>query len=345
MEIFNKILLQKEKSFEDLEKKGAKYVKNNYLEKNSIISSLFKEALSQKGLEKSKLGVLINDWRKELSEKVLNSEIKGKETDGWINDYSVTAFEGKKINLGSIHPITKIINEIYDFFSYLGYEVIESSEIENEENNFDKLNMPADHPARGMHDTFYLENDNLLLRTHTSNTQIRVMRENPNKDLRVVSSGKVYRRDEDDATHTHQFTQLEVFSIGKGISFSNLKGTIESFLEKIFGRNHPIRFRPSYFPFTEPSVEVDAKCVNCSSNKTIKDCKVCKGTGWVEILGAGLIHDKVLENCGFDSKKFTGFAFGLGIERLLMIQHGIEDIRNFYLNDSRFLSQFKKFNI
>ncbi|CAG8507134.1 7577_t:CDS:2 [Ambispora gerdemannii] len=171
--------------------------------------------------------------------------------------------------------------------------------------------MPPEHPARDMHDNFYLDT-NLLLRTHTSNTQIRIMENNPNQELKVITAGKVYRRDEDDATHTHQFTQVEGFVVGRDISFSHLKGTLELVLQELFGADHPIRFRPSYFPFTEPSVEVDAQCIPCRGQ------------------GAGLIHPQVLKNCGFDSQKFTGLAFGLGVERLLMIKYGVEDIRHFY---------------
>ncbi|CAH1755789.1 23662_t:CDS:2 [Entrophospora sp. SA101] len=189
---------------------------------------------------------------------------------------------------------------------------ITDPEVETEERNFNKLNMPPHHPARDMQDTFYL-NNNLLLRTHTSNTQVRAMEDNPNQELKVIAAGKVYRRDEDDATHTHQFTQLEGFMIGRNISFSHLKSTLKLVLKELFGENHPIRFRPSYFPFTEP----------------------------IEILGAGLIHPQVLKNCGFEEQKFTGFAFGLGVERLLMIKYGVEDIRHFHLNDIRFLRQFR----
>jgi len=182
--------------------------------------------------------------------------------------------EGKKIPLGNLHPLTQIIQRIYDIFLHLGYQIAESSEIETEGYNFNKLNMPPEHSARDMHDTFYL-NANLLLRTHTSNTQIRVMENNPNQELKVITAGKVYRRDEDDATHTHQFTQIEGFVVGQDISFSHLKGTLEIILKKLFGKNHPVRFRPSYFPFTEPSVEVDAQCIQCQG----KGCNICKKTG------------------------------------------------------------------
>jgi len=182
--------------------------------------------------------------------------------------------EGKKITLGNLHPLTRITQRIYDVFLQLGYQVAESTEIETEEYNFNKLNMPPEHSARDMHDTFYL-NANLLLRTHTSNTQIRVMENNPNQELKVITAGKVYRRDEDDATHTHQFTQIEGFVVGRDISFSHLKGTLEIILKRLFGKNHPVRFRPSYFPFTEPSVEVDAQCIQCRG----KGCNICKKTG------------------------------------------------------------------
>lgn len=182
--------------------------------------------------------------------------------------------EGKKIPLGNLHPLTQIIQKIYDILISLGYQIVESPEIETEEYNFNKLNIPPEHPARNMHDTFYL-NDGLLLRTHTSNTQIRLLESNPNQELKVVSVGKVYRRDEDDATHTHQFTQLEGFVVGRKINFSHLKGTVELILKELFGKEHPIRFRPSYFPFTEPSVEVDAQCFPCYG----QGCHICKKSG------------------------------------------------------------------
>ncbi|CAI2173491.1 2366_t:CDS:10 [Funneliformis geosporum] len=219
--------------------------------------------------------------------------------------------EGKKIPLAGFHPLTKIIQKIYDIFVPLGYQVVESPEIESEECNFNKLNMPPHHPARAMQDTFYL-NNNLLLRTHTTNIQSRILSENPNQELKIISAGKVYRRDDDDATHTHQFTQVDCFVVGKEISFAHLKGTLELLVKEIFGKKHFIRFRPSYFPFTEPSVEVDAACVRCQQR--------------VEIAGAGLIHPQVLSNCGYDNQKFTGFAFAFGLERLLMIKEGVEDI-------------------
>ncbi|WNE41234.1 MAG: Phenylalanine--tRNA ligase alpha subunit [Mycoplasmataceae bacterium] len=301
-----------------------------------------KKISQEKDLErKKKLGSLINDWKKKLVEKIKEIEVKYNNFHSEKISPKVEIdvhLEGKKFPLANLHPITQIIQKIYEILIPLGYQISESSEIENEDYNFSRLNMAADHPARDMHDTFYLDT-NHLLRTHTSNTQIRMMEANPNKELKTVTSGKVYRRDEDDATHSHQFTQIEGLVVGHDISFSHLKGTLELVLKNLFGQNHPIRFRPSYFPFTEPSVEVDAQCLLCQG----QGCNICKKTGWVEILGAGLVHPQVLKNCGFDSKKFTGFAFGLGVERLLMIQYGIDDIRHFYLNDIRFLKQFKGF--
>jgi phenylalanyl-tRNA synthetase alpha chain len=329
-----------EKSLRELENPSKKeFVKKEYLEKEGIISQLFQQISQEKELEKrKKIGSLINNWKNKLVEKIEELETKSNSNDSGkrLQNLQIdTHLEGKKNSLANLHPITQIVQKIYDIFIPLGYQISESSEIETEEYNFDKLNMAADHSARDMHDTFYLD-ANHLLRTHTSNTQIRVMENNPNQALKIITSGKVYRRDEDDATHTHQFTQIEGLLVGHDVSFSHLKGTLELVLKKLFGANHPVRFHPSYFPFTEPSVEVDAQCLLCQG----KGCNICKKSGWVEILGAGLVHPKVLENCGFDSKKFTGFAFGLGVERLLMIQYGIEDIRHFYLNDKRFLRQF-----
>lgn len=263
----------------------------------------------------------------ELTEKELKQQLLNEKID--------VTLEGKKFSLACLHPLTQLIQKIYATFLRLGYQIIESPEIETEKNNFTKLNMPPGHPAREMQDTFYL-NNNLLLRTHTTNIQSRILSENPNTELKIVSVGKVYRRDDDDATHTHQFTQVDCFAVGKDISFAHLKGTLELLAKELFGEQQVIRLRPSYFPFTEPSVEVDAACVQCQQ----KGCEVCKKSGWVEIAGAGLIHPQVLQNCGFDSKIYSGFAFAFGLERLLMIKHGIEDIRNFYLNDIQFLRQF-----
>jgi phenylalanyl-tRNA synthetase alpha chain len=331
-----------EKSLQEMENfSEIETVKKKYLEKEGIIPQLFQQIGQEKDLErKKKLGSLINNWKNQLTAKIKEIEKRIKEKNfsekALKKDKFDIYLEGKKNPLANLHPITQIIQRIYDIFLSLGYQIAESNEIETEEYNFNKLNIPPGHPARDMHDTFYLKAD-LLLRTHTSNTQIRIMESNPNQEIKVITAGKVYRRDEDDATHTHQFTQIEGFMVGRDISFAHLKGTLELVLKKLFGENHPIRFRPSYFPFTEPSVEVDAQCIQCGGS----GCNLCKKTGWVEILGAGLIHPQVLTNCGYDQEKFTGFAFGLGVERLLMIKYGVEDIRYFYNNDIRFLRQFR----
>ncbi|MCE8167835.1 MAG: phenylalanine--tRNA ligase subunit alpha [Candidatus Moeniiplasma glomeromycotorum] len=334
-----------EKSFQEAENYSElEIIKKKYLGKGGLISQFFQQISQEKDLtKKKKIGYLINNWKSKLIFKIKKTEEKVKKISSekeTKKEYKLDVYrEGKKFPRANLHPITQIIQKVYDIFLPLGYQIVESSEIETEEYNFNKLNMLPEHPARDMHDTFYLNND-FLLRTHTSNTQIRILENNPNQELKIITAGKVYRRDEDDATHTHQFTQIEGLVVGRDISFSHLKGTLELILKKLFGINHPIRFRPTYFPFTEPSIEVDAQCLPCQS----QGCNICKKTGWVEILGAGLVHPQVLKNCGFDSQKFTGFAFGLGVERLLMIKYGIEDIRHFYLGDMRFLKQFRVMN-
>ena len=243
-----------------------------------------------------------------------------------------------KIRVGSIHPITKIINEVEDLFVSMGYDVLEGPEVESDLYNFEMLNLPKGHPARDTQDSFYITSDTLL-RTQTSPVQVRTMLQNIEKTpIRIICPGKTYRKDNDDATHSHQFTQIEGLVVDKNISMSDLKGTLEIFAKRMFGSSREIRFRPSYFPFTEPSIEVDVSCFNCGG----KGCNICKNTGWIEILGAGMVHPNVLNMCGYDSDKFTGFAFGIGPERIAMLKYGITDIRNFYTNDMRFLKEFDK---
>ena len=330
--IKQKILAARSK--EELQK-----IKKEFLGKGGTISQIFSQTVNLSDQKEKKERIkFINEWKsklltiaekkeQELIEKELNQQLLTEKID--------ITLEGKNLPLAYLHPLTQLTQKIYDFFSRLGYQIIESPEIETEENNFTKLNMPPSHPARDMQDTFYLSND-LLLRTHTTNIQSRILSENPNTELKVISAGKVCRRDDDDATHTHQFTQVDCFVVGKDISFSHLKGTLILLVKELFSEQQIIRLRPSYFPFTEPSVEVDAACVQCQK----KGCEICKKTGWVEIAGAGLIHPQVLQNCGFNTKIYSGFAFAFGLERLLMIKYGIENIRNFYLNDIQFLQQF-----
>ena len=244
---------------------------------------------------------------------------------------------------GRRHPLTTTREDLEDIFLAMGYEIFDGPEVEDDYHNFEALNMPPDHPARDMQDTFYLSESGLLLRTHTSSGQIRYMLSNPHPpDVRIISAGKVYRRD-DDITHSPMFQQIEGLVVGKGITLGDLKGTIEAFLHALFGAQFPVRFRPSYFPYTEPSVEVDLGCVVCGG----KGCRVCKQTGWLEIMGSGMVHPAVFEAVNarlgrvvYDPEEVTGFAFGLGIERVAMVRHGIDNIRLFYESDLRFLEQF-----
>lgn len=265
-----------------------------------------------------------------LEESALNSALEKETID--------VTLPGHEFKVGTPHILTQVMEEIEDVFLGLGYEVIEGYEVEQDHYNFERMNIPQDHPARDMHDTFYISEE-VLLRTHTSPVQARTMEKHDfsTGPLRMISPGKVFRRDSDDATHSHQFHQIEGLVIDEHITMGDLKGTLEVLLKKLFGEEREIRLRPSYFPFTEPSVEVDISCFKCGG----KGCNVCKQTGWIEILGAGVIHPNVLEMSGIDSTKFSGFAFGLGPDRVAMLKYGVNDIRYFYQNDLRFLEQFK----
>ncbi|HSD65681.1 MAG TPA: phenylalanine--tRNA ligase subunit alpha [Vicinamibacteria bacterium] len=257
---------------------------------------------------------------------------------------------GRRPHVGRRHPLTVVRQELEDIFVAMGYEVYDGPEVEDDYHNFEALNMPPDHPARDMQDTFYLEGEGgLLLRTHTSSAQIRYMVENPHPpDVRIICPGKVFRRDSD-VTHAPMFQQIEGLVVGEGIHLGHLKGTIEAFLHALFGEQYPVRFRASYFPYTEPSVEADLGCIVCGGAGRLgaSPCRVCKATGWLEILGSGMVHPAVFEAVNarlgrvvYDPEAITGFAFGLGIERVAMVRHGIDDIRIFYENDLRFLEQF-----
>ncbi len=247
---------------------------------------------------------------------------------------------GDKMPVGTIHPLHLIQQEIEDLFVGMGYKVAEGPEVELDYYNFELANIPKDHPARDMQDTFYID-PNTLLRTHTTAMQMRELEKAKGQaPIKLICPGKVYRRDDDDATHSHQFMQCEGLVVGENITLADLKGTLEFMANAMFGEGRTVRFRPSYFPFTEPSVEVDVSCPFCNG----KGCSVCKGSGWIEILGAGMVHPHVLEMNGFDSEKYTGFAFGVGLERVAMLKYGIDDIRNFYINDSRFLKTFDRFD-
>lgn len=245
---------------------------------------------------------------------------------------------GRQMTIGNRHILTQTSEEIEDIFLGMGFQIVDGFEVEKDYYNFERMNLPKDHPARDMQDTFYITDD-ILLRTHTSPVQARTLDQHDfsKGPLKMISPGRVFRRDTDDATHSHQFHQIEGLVVGKNISMGDLKGTLEMIIKKMFGEERKIRLRPSYFPFTEPSVEVDVSCFKCGG----KGCNVCKGTGWIEILGAGMVHPSVLEMSGVDAETYSGFAFGLGQERIAMLRYGINDIRGFYQGDMRFSEQFK----
>ncbi|MCA5012721.1 MULTISPECIES: phenylalanine--tRNA ligase subunit alpha [unclassified Enterococcus] len=269
--------------------------------------------------------------RKEILERsALNAALEQETID--------VTLPGKQMTHGTRHVLSQVMEEIEDIFVGMGYQVVEGYEVESDHYNFERMNLPKDHPARDMQDTFYIT-DETLIRTHTSPVQARTMEKHDFSKgaLRMISPGKVFRRDTDDATHSHQFHQIEGLVIDKNVTMGDLKGTLEVVMKKMFGEDRSIRLRPSYFPFTEPSVEVDVSCFKCGG----AGCNVCKHTGWIEILGAGMVHPDVLKMSGIDPTEYTGFAFGLGPDRVAMLRYGVNDIRNFYQNDLRFLNQFK----
>ena len=244
---------------------------------------------------------------------------------------------GVALPVGGIHPLMQTVMDLEDLYISMGYTVAEGPEVETDEYCFEKLNLPKGHPARDMQDTFYI-NPELLLRSQTSPVQVRTMLEKKGEPIKIICPGKVYRRDADDATHSHQFMQCEGLVLGENITLADLKGALLEMAKKMFDKDRKIRLRPSFFPFTEPSVEVDVSCGICGG----KGCSTCKNSGWIEILGAGMVNDNVLRMSGYDPKKIQGFAFGIGVERIAMLKHKIDDIRNFYINDVRFLNQFKE---
>ena len=267
--------------------------------------------------------------QKALKEKALEAKLEQEKID--------VTLPGVPFQRGAKHILTQIVDRIEDLFIGMGYEIKEGPEVESDLYNFEKLNLPADHPARDMQDSFYID-AHTLLRTHTSPVQVRTMLEyGGTKPVKIICPGKVYRRDDDDATHSHQFMQIEGLVVDEKTSMSDLKGTLLEVAKAMFGSEREIRLRPSYFPFTEPSVEVDVSCAACAG----QGCSICKQTGWIEILGAGMVHDNVLRDAGYDPSLYQGFAFGMGVERIAMLAYKIEDIRHFYTNDQRFLTQFK----
>jgi phenylalanyl-tRNA synthetase alpha chain len=309
-----------------------------YLGKKGSLTSALKGMGALSAEERPKIGQIVNDIRSEL-EAIIQAKGEGfKQAElarKLASEKIDVTLPGRKVNVGHQHPLTVTLGRIKEIFMRMGFAIAEGPEVERDYYNFEALNLPKDHPARDMQDSFYITEE-FLMRTHTSPVQVRTMQAAiPNQPIRIIAPGKVYRRDYD-ATHSPMFHQVEGLVIDKSISFADLKGTLELFIHEIFGKDVGVRFRPSFFPFTEPSAEVDISCVMCSGN----GCRVCSGTGWLEILGAGMVHPRVLEMSNFDPDQVSGFAFGMGVERIAMLLYGIDDLRLFYENDLRFLRQF-----
>ncbi|WP_294346447.1 phenylalanine--tRNA ligase subunit alpha [uncultured Clostridium sp.] len=325
--------LNKAVSKEDIEA-----IRVKYLGKKGEVTLILRGMGGLSPEERPIVGKLVNDVRGNLEERIENAltNIKKKEKEERLkNEVIDISMPGDKNPLGGKNPLTITMEEIQDIFLSMGFSIEEGPEVELDYYNFEALNMPKNHPARGEQDTFYI-NDNVVLRTQTSPVQVRTM-ENQKPPIKMISPGKVYRSDAVDATHSPIFYQVEGLVIDKGITFADLKGMLETFVKKMFGDKMVTKFRPHHFPFTEPSAEMDATCFVCGG----EGCKVCKGEGFIEILGCGMVHPKVLENCGIDPNEYSGFAFGFGLDRMVMQKFGIDDIRLLYEADMRFLKQFK----
>ena len=312
-------------------------IKIKYLGKKGELTAVLRGMGALSAEERPVVGQLANEVRaeieqaigekmKELQAKALEQKLKAEKLD--------VTMPGTPAPMGHIHPLTQVQRELEDIFIGMGFSIVEGPEVEKDYYNFQALNIPENHPARDTQDTFYI-GENVLLRSQTSPVQVRTM-EHQKPPIRIISPGRVYRSDALDATHSPLFHQLEGLVVDKVITMGDLKGTLEIFAKKLFGENTKIRFRPHHFPFTEPSAEVDVSCFVCGGI----GCRLCKGEGWIEILGAGMVHPFVLSNCGIDPEEYSGFAFGLGVERVTMTKYGIDDIRLFYENDERFLEQF-----
>lgn len=314
-------------------------IKVAYLGKKGSLTTVLRGMGKLSKEERPIIGELANQVREaitaaidvkneKLEDEALNKKLQSEAID--------VTLPGRPVHVGGPHLLSKIVTEIEDLFIGMGFEIKEGPEVETDYYNFEAMNLPKNHPARDMQDSFYITEE-LLLRTHTSPVQARTMREyKGEKPVKMICPGIVYRRDTDDATHSHQFTQIEGLYVDEHVRMSDLKGILTVFAKKLFGEERKIRLRPSFFPFTEPSVEMDISCKSCNG----QGCSVCKGTGWIEILGAGMVHPRVLEMGGYDPKVYSGFAFGMGPERIAMLKYGIDDIRQFYTNDIRFLKQF-----
>ena len=311
-------------------------IRTRYLGRKGLLTGLLRNIANVAPGERPQFGKECNEVKEELSARIdellagLASSNKGEIL---LRERIDVTLPGRGVRHGRLHPVTQVREEICRIFAGLGFSVVEGPEVELDYYNFEALNIPKDHPARDMQDTFYVE-DNIVLRTHTSPVQVRIM-EKTKPPVRILSPGRVYRRDSD-ISHTPMFHQIEGLLVDRGITFGDLKGVLTVFLKQIFGENTALRFRPSFFPFTEPSAEVDIRCVICRG----QGCRVCGQSGWLEILGSGMVDPEVFRNVGYDPDEFTGFAFGLGLERIAMLKFGISDIRLFFDNDMRFLEQF-----
>ena len=338
------LLLLKEKALKETEaaisSEELNNVRNTYLSKKSELSTLTSQIGQLPPEDRKAFGAAITEVRVAITNAIEEKMtlLKNKELDEKLAKETIDiSLPGKSNGLGARNPFHIIIDEITEIFLGMGFDVADGPEVEIDHYNFELLNIPKDHPARDMQDTFYI-NENVLMRTHTSPVQAHAMEAAQGKPIRIICPGKTYRRDDDDATHSHQFAQVEGLVIDKNINIGHLKSTLELFAKKMFGEKREIRLRSSYFPFTEPSVEVDISCANCGG----KGCNMCKGTGYIEILGGGMVHPNVLKMNGYDPEVYSGFAFGIGIDRTAMLRYGIDDVRKLYTNDVRFIRQFKK---
>ncbi len=330
------------KDLDGVDLKTLQDVKNKYLGKKGLVGELTKDMGSLSIEEKKELGKKVNEIKNYVEEEInnkynsLNEEELNKKLESERIDVTLP---GTTIPSGAPNILEKLIEEFEEVYMSMGYDVVDGPEVEEDKYNFELLNIPKGHPARDAQDTFYIEGEDILLRSQTSPVQARTMlASDGNTPIRMICPGKTYRRDNDDATHSHQFMQIEGLLVDKNVSLSDLKGTIDVSMKKIFGDDVVTRFRPSYYQFTEPSVEVDISCFKCHG----KGCSLCKNTGWITVCGAGIVHPNVLRDCGYDPKTWTGFAFGFGAERLAMLKYGIDDIRTFYNTDLRELREFDR---
>ena len=324
-------------TIEDLNKLKVEYMgkKGKITELNSLIRTLPNDEKKEFGKKMNELKQAFtsryDSLKEKLEEELINQKLSSEKID--------ISLPATKINIGSANILEKLIEEVEELLISMGYDVVDGPELEQDKYNFELLNIPKGHPARDAQDTFYIKDEELLLRSQTSPVQIRVMLANKEKKpIRMICPGKTYRRDDDDATHSHQFTQIEGLLVDYDVSLSDLKGTIDEIVKKLFGNDVKTRFRPSYYQFTEPSVEVDISCFNCHQ----KGCSICKNTGWITVAGGGIVHPNVLNNCGYQSSQWTGFAFGFGAERLAMLKYGINDVRTFYTTNLKELETFDR---